>query len=1155
MAKNIKIKFIIVAILTAIFSILVSYDIYKTSKEVTVDYVSEYVFNSQEVIDSLSKTDNTLYLYYKENGITLNVDDNVLSSTSIYSALNVDLFSMFADYVSNVYDIDVTITDSSSTANLYLDTILSKESHITYSSTPSLSDTIQIYSSEVLPQNMYSLINSDYELEIITTENVWSYLNHQFPNHKLTLVDINGDTKSDENDLVSAELLYDYFINEDYSEYTFFAATSNYHFSYMTTYGSITENLTYETLLLDNQFAFFGSQEQETVDLFIKLFNVEMMSEFFNTVDRKIYYKIVDGMIHNYDEYGSTSFIDWLTDLDTLYIGLYEGDYPYVYEINGEIEGYFVEIYKVYESILEYYDINIEYVLYSDDDFDPDLYDNFLYTNYFKSTGERENYYYSTYYEDNTYRIVSKNDDKVYNELYEIDGKIAFPSYLSDYQHLLDVVPKDNIVYCDTIEECFDLLDKGEVDYYLVETTVIRNKNLLDAIYKVNYVFTDFTIRGYTSVPDYVENGEYIIELINILYPAADRKTLIQEVELTLENYINSYKSANDIDSNLLLYTSLYFITVLVIYITIILDYKKQNSNSRTQIDNLVNASNICLFGGILTSNGTKTDDSNYLDNLNLYMSINMINALEIENFSLDKALNRNYIDESDFFNNIIGYTTNNQTNFTRLNNNISPIDFFKKLTELKEVTIRHRLPKSNDERYFKYSFTSTDTKQGLMSDAIVNDTSHIYKRSKFFKQLAFKDQLTGASNQSRLEDDYKTRDFNYFITLNISNFRHFNTSYSRKYADDVLKNFTSQIQSILPKDTFIYRIIADDFIIMTNLETEMEVEDLINSIKRQCSNLKMNEKSFVNVSTYVSISKYDKSKYDGFSEFSNEYTLKLQISKNNKFGLYISDDDLSLHDFERTLQSEIFKLKTFKNFEIYLQPKINPKNGNCIGAETLIRWKHPRYGEISPSTFLDKFENLGKIDSLDKFVIKETCKAYNNLKESNLITEDFVISFNLSTQTILETNFVFMIINTLDNYKIDYSKVEVEILESFDIKNHPHIVDSFTRLFNKGIKIAIDDYGSGYSNVYTMTSLPFTTLKFDKSIIDNIEEDSEKAQIFKNLTHMHNTLGHFILVEGVESQEQIEIIKTMDILAVQGYYYSRPLPYDKFISYLKDSH
>ncbi len=1156
MSKNIKIKFILIALLTLMFLTLISRENRIASKIKEVEYGNTTVFELESTLDSLNYYERSLLEYYQANTLVFHIDDAILKNLNMNDYTKSNVNTMLINHIRDLYGIDVTITNTHENADLYLDTILSKQDNIIYADTPTLSNSVQVYSHNKVNQNLYALIADGQPKEIITTEEVWNYLNSEFDSHNISLVDINNDGVSDTGDLVEEYELYDLFIQEENKESIFLVRESNYHFSYMAIYDSITQDFTYFNYVFDSQYSFFGASTEVELNFFNKIFSKEMLSSYYAMTKINIYHNIIDQQIQNSSLNTNDSFLNWLNNLDTLYIGTYEGYYPYAYDINGKTEGYLVELFKNYQSLLDFYNVEVEYISYATDNFDHTMYKNFIYSNYFRLTGERNSYYYSSYYLENSYRVASTDDIKTYNSIYEIEGKIAVPTYLSDYYHIIDILPTEQIVYCDTTTKCFELLDSGKVSYYIVETEVLKYHNLLETKYHVNYVINDFNIEGYFSIPDTFEDAEYILELLNILYPTISEQSLYSQVELTLNKYVNNYLNANNMDSNHIYFVVSYFILLLVITITIIIDYRNQNANSRSQIENIVKTSNVGLFGAKITYGYAKTTRSGDIkitpDEFKLYMNINMIKTLEIGDFYLNSTEGRNYINEIDFLNTIGGYLDKERNIFVNTTKSTTLTDLFKATLEQESITIQHNTSKSNEQLFLKYTVTSSRNKQGISIDAIVNDTSYIHKKSEFFKELAFSDQLTGIFNQTKLEHDFNTLDFKYYLTINISNFKHFNTTYNRNYADELLKSFSSQIDGILSDDSNIYRIIADDFIIMSNLNTDNDVETLVHNIKELASETTVKEISTVNVETYISISYFDKTKYEDFTSFAKEYSLKLHISKSNKYGLYIPDDSLKSYDFERIIQGEVFKLKSFKNFEIFLQPKINPKDSKCIGAEALIRWNHPEYGYISPLSFLDKFEKLGKMDLLDKFVLEETCIAYNKLREENLISNDFVLSFNLSSRSILKTNFVLMITTTLDKYNIEYSNLEVEILESFDIKNYQHVTDSFFELYNKGVQIAIDDYGSGYSNVYTMSSIPFNTLKFDKSIVDNIDSNSEKYKIFNNLTEMHNTLGHKVLLEGVETQSQIDLIKDMNVFAIQGFYYSKPLPYLSFKEFLK---
>lgn len=1156
MNLNFKIKFAIIIAVTVIFSIFIIADMNKYVGEAKVNYQNTSVFDFSSIKSSFDQEQSEMYNKYKSEGLTLSVDSNIISLINSQTSNNLDISLMSEEYLENIYDFDISIVDSyDPSVDIHLSTLAGQYSQFTYNSVASDSNTVYAYSYSELPYNLYASVTNGMELEIITTELIWNYINVQFPSHNITLMDINNSGEGDEGDLLSEYEIYDYFINEDYHDEIFFITDSNIYFEYMNTYDHITKNTASYEVKFDTQYSFLGAEDQDTLNFFSTIFATEMITEYLDYINNNIYYDILSNTLTNSELNIDNNLINLLSSLDTIYVGVYEGQLPLTYIINDNFEGYYIEMFDKFAELFMFYDVNIEYVSFSGEDFDVNDYDNFIYTNYFKLTGERENYYFSTYSVENEYRIISKNDKTTYSDISEISGKVAFPEYLTDYEYLFDILPEENFTYCTTTENCISMLDNNVVEYIVIEDATVDYYSSIGKDYTINLAIHDLNIPGYISVPNTFSYAEELMEIINILYPTIDSSELFDDVYIAYNKYLIDYKEANTVHSNLSLFLVFYFIIILIITITILLDYKRQNSNTVNRIDKLVKVANIGILDLTLRKLDSVNEGETDSDPIQVHSNYNMINHLGITKYTFDDLVQRYAFKGKDFVNTIHAFSTNKSNNFKKIKQGTTIEEFveiLKKEGEFDDVTIHHKLGKSGVEKYLKYNITASKFRSKVEYNTIVDDTTHIYKQNELLKDLAYKDRLTGLYNITKLNEDFKNKVFYHYITLNISNFKFYNDSYSSSFADKLLKMFANKLTSLACNKCSIYRVIADEFIIMTKHKKQDDILKLIAGVKKNCSNIQVNNTTKVKLDMYFSITEYKKSNYKDFTQFTGEFEIKTQISKLGQRSYFISDDQIKRFSFSRNIQGEVFKLEDFKDFEIHLQPKVNPLNSTCVGAETLIRWKHPEHGIIPPLEFLDKFEKLERMSLLDEFVLNQTCIAYNKLYDKGLIDDNFVISFNLSAQSILEKDFVEMITTTLDRHKVKYKNIGIEILESFDLQNHKYLIKSFKELHDLGMKISIDDYGAGYSNVYTVSLLPFTSLKFDKSILDNIDTDEDKRKLFSDLVMLNRARGHELITEGVENSQQVEIIKDLKVKQIQGYFYSKPLNVDDFTSFIK---
>ncbi len=1149
--------FIVVVLATLIALTLMILEVTAPEEEVYLEYSSLSSFDAKEVIDNLSTEEYAEYLTYVETGISTYIDQNVLSLNSPTVTNGNSTKDLLVDYVNEIYNIEINLLDDDTNitdSQIHLTTEANRYDEFYYTSDAAGRAYLNAYSQSEIPRNIFEKMYSGEEFEIIATTQVWDYLNYIFEDtSNIKIADLNGDSNNDINDLLADESeLYNYLVDENYSDAIVFALSTNLHFQHRLAYKVLFYDEFYHDTVFDNQFMYIGTNSSENYELLQQLFNSSWLTGFKSFVERNVMPDIIDYMIDLSPLNSDGKLSTYIDNLDTIYVGLYESYYPYAYVVNGEFQGYHVELFRFFENILSSYDISIKFVSYGDNDYTHA--DNYIYTNYYDRLEFEDEFIISSYYDDNYYQIYSRNDSRAYQSLSEITGTIAIPEYLSDFTYLFDIFSDDDIVTCQQPEDCKSKLDSGEVDYAIISTL---NYNYFTQYsenkYYINMTLQNIVFEGYYAINNNDENATYLLKLLDFLYATADHDALLEEVTLTYEQYIAAY---NDLlvyknSTNIIIYV--YIIILAITTITFIIENRREKYFASKQLDRLIDVTSI----GVMSFHMKKEVFDYYLNNptYNVFefdLNENFINALEIENYKYNLEKDTYTISESTFFNTIKSFTFKDGIARPFTNDEQPTAKKLLSLCDAGNITIEHSSTKSGISKFYKYSISAEEKGGQFHISGLALDTTSINNQNIVLRELAYQDPLTNLGNTTKLQFDFEQEDFKHYITININNFKFFNESYSAQFADKILQKLATNMNEVLTGYSKAYRIVADNFLIMSKNPNTKELEELISKVHKACTSLRFEEEDeYINLDLYYTISEFDKSKYADYTQFSLEMTIKNYLGKKNA-GYYVDKKEQEHYAFQQKLQSEIFKLKNFDDFEIYLQPKVNPFNNKCVGAESLIRWNHPEYGRIAPFDFISKFELLGKIDLLDNFVLNETCKTFNELKEQGLINDSFSISFNLSGFSVTEREFSKEIKKALGKHGVDYKNIGIEILENIDVQKHKPIIDKFQELHELGMDISIDDYGSGYSNVYTVTLLPFTKLKFDKSLVDDIDTDEEKRKLFQDLVKMNRALGHDILVEGVEKEDQVEIVKKQNVHEIQGYFYSRPLQLKDFVEYIK---
>lgn len=252
----------------------------------------------------------------------------------------------------------------------------------------------------------------------------------------------------------------------------------------------------------------------------------------------------------------------------------------------------------------------------------------------------------------------------------------------------------------------------------------------------------------------------------------------------------------------------------------------------------------------------------------------------------------------------------------------------------------------------------------------------------------------------------------------------------------------------------------------------------------------------------------------------------------------------------ENEIVNDMEKALAENEFYIVVQPKYNSATETIVGGESLVRWQHPDKGIISPGVFIPVFEKNGFIIELDYFVWEETCKLIAKMKSEGVSTVP--ISINVSRAHFYGSELINKLKELLERYQLTSDDIELEITESICGEDSEAIYDKIEELQDYGFRIAMDDFGSGYSSLNMLKEMPLDIIKMDLKFLDGNQEKGQK--IVKALIDMAHTLDLSVVVEGVEILSQVEFLRQFKDCSLQGYYYSRPVVVEAFEEIVKEN-
>ena len=242
----------------------------------------------------------------------------------------------------------------------------------------------------------------------------------------------------------------------------------------------------------------------------------------------------------------------------------------------------------------------------------------------------------------------------------------------------------------------------------------------------------------------------------------------------------------------------------------------------------------------------------------------------------------------------------------------------------------------------------------------------------------------------------------------------------------------------------------------------------------------------------------------------------------------------------EKTLRNTIYSGK-FREFQMYYQPIVDLTSGKMIAVESLMRWWSPKFGLVSPAELIPLAESTGLIIPLGDWILETVCKQTRNWLDNgfNALTS----CINISTSQYTQPNFIDKVKNLLSTYNLSPHCLEFEFTEATMMQDINQTIDILEQLKSLGIKIAMDDFGTGNSSLIYLKQIPLNTLKIDRYFIYNLHEDSQKSAITKALIEMGHNLHLKIVAEGVETVSELNILRLLKCDAMQGFLFTQPLP------------
>lgn len=441
-----------------------------------------------------------------------------------------------------------------------------------------------------------------------------------------------------------------------------------------------------------------------------------------------------------------------------------------------------------------------------------------------------------------------------------------------------------------------------------------------------------------------------------------------------------------------------------------------------------------------------------------------------------------------------------------------------------------------------------------LASMALERELTH-----KKISQMAFHDSLTGLPNRMNLQlylrDELGRarcgKSSGVMLFIDIDDFKTINDNFGHSAGDNLLITASCHIVEAVGKDAFVARLGGDEFVVViAGFNNKDDIAKIADEVTQklcqsyEISNEKMHMSASVGVVSYPADG-------DIAEELLKKADSAMYAAKKAGRNCWRFYEPVLLEEAYERMRLTNGLRDALENNEFYLeyQPQCTALDGKIIGFEALVRWRSREYGIISPAKFIPLAEQSGLIVPIGNWIIREACKFTKRLAKIN--RADVRVAVNISSRQLMAENFLSDVCNIIKSENVNAGQLEFEITESVFIDSIEESILKLMHLRELNIRLALDDFGTGYSSLTYLKWLPVDVLKIDKSFIDSIAKDPIQLELVGAIVNLGQKMGLNIMVEGVETEEQLQILRDFGCEGIQGYIFSRPLPEGKAISLL----
>ncbi len=441
---------------------------------------------------------------------------------------------------------------------------------------------------------------------------------------------------------------------------------------------------------------------------------------------------------------------------------------------------------------------------------------------------------------------------------------------------------------------------------------------------------------------------------------------------------------------------------------------------------------------------------------------------------------------------------------------------------------------------------------------AFTETSQKIRDRQRQLKYQATHDALTSLPNRVQLINHIekeiiriRSRKLSIaMLLLDLDRFKEINDTLGHQLGDRVLQEVSGRLLSCLRQTDFVARLGGDEFALLLSGVTLDYAEEVAQRIVQSLQEPLKIDSFQLHIGGSIGIALYPLHGEDP-DTLIRCADVAMYESKRRSCGYLIYDPERDPNSVNRlTLVSDFHNALEQNKLSLHYQPKIDVKSGRVIGAEALLRWQHPEHGFIPPAELIPLAEQTGMINKLTRWVLKAAMRQCAHWVQQG---HELSVAVNLSTWDLQDPRLAGYIKNLFEDCAIDPQYLLLEITESVMMADPDHAIETLNQLADMGIKLAVDDFGTGFSSLSYLKRLPIHELKIDKSFVIDMCKNDHDAVLVRSIIDLSHNLGLSVVAEGVEDQQILDLLEILRCDKLQGYFISRPMSADIFEDWLQN--